>query len=461
MVLSFLNEGDDKMADQGKPNLIDTEIERSHLEYRPIVKYEPEKPISVNFETEVITPGDIGDDDQSTENLIQLERPAEQFQQFTTLSVATANLITLIENELKDTIIPVKQEDIRRLFDSYPNAPEEIPQEITFELYKESFIDSEVPANSLLQDMVHSYAEDVDGSLELEFYEDLRELQATLEEGYFLFKESIVKNYVDTDIPETPESNEEFTKKMNEAVLKRQEETEETVNKFLEKEHVYYDSLRREYGTPDFFKVSDEYLKAKRPHDVRIREEKTLQEMMNLIDGMLNGTSECIGRIKTGLVLGSDIDGEEVMTVLANQAPSKENLAKLLKMSQLSMKLQVNQQIEEKGQYRDVLKNINNLNRKKRAHDELLTASDLRNKMYLNLYDTMQHLESPSKDVGVEAFLNQLAGGLSVIQGQYDSFLQDTYQMYASEYEIRRSKIEKVMEKENARAGYSLVLNHL
>ncbi|MEK1829082.1 hypothetical protein AAAC51_07985 [Priestia megaterium] len=87
--------------------------------------------------------------------------------------------------------------------------------------------------------------------------------------------------------------------------------------------------------------------------------------MMSLIDMMLLGMEECSNHVKTGLVLGSDIDEKEVMKVVENQATTKEELAELKKLTQLSLKLQLNAQIEEKKQYRDVLKNINNLSRKK------------------------------------------------------------------------------------------------
>ncbi|MEK1829081.1 hypothetical protein AAAC51_07980 [Priestia megaterium] len=85
----------------------------------------------------------------------------------------------------------------------------------------------------------------------------------------------------------------------------------------------------------------------------------------------------------------------------------------------------------------------------------------MRNKMYLKTYDMLQNLQSPSKELGVEAFLNQVAGGLELVQDQYSSFLKDVYAMYVSEYEVRKAKILKTLNKENARAGYSLVLDHL
>lgn len=447
----------------GKDVELDTELERSILEYRPKVKYEPNKPFTVNLPTEEITGEDPEEEVDEDGSYIPSEKPAQQYEQFVNTLELIQEMIQLVEEEIRDLKIPLSIEDLEKLYESHPFFDPAVGQNgfIDFDTYKKTFEDPEAPGNSLIQDAVHSYAEDVEGSLELEFYEDLKELQYTIEEGYFLFKETVLKNYLDGDIPSVPEKSEDFTKQIDEAVQKQKEWLEQVTGHYQSNESNYYESLRTEYGSPEFFKASDEYMKAKRPFDVAIREEKTLNEMGSLVDGLLIGSEDCTERIKSGLVLGSDIDPQEVMKVLENQASTKEQLAGLMKLTQLSLKLQLNQQIEDKKQYRDVLKNINNLSRKKRAHDELLMAFELRNKMYLNMYDSLQHLESPSKAPGVEAFLNQMAGGLSLVQGQYDSFLQDVYSMYMSEYEVRKEKIDKTLDKENARAGYSLVLEYL
>ncbi|MES9681836.1 hypothetical protein ABWK22_02725 [Gottfriedia acidiceleris] len=441
----------------GYDTQLDTEYERSIIEYRPRVKYEPNKPFTVNLPTEEIIEEEQEDEVNEDGSYIPEEKPAEQYDQFVSTLELIGEMIDYIEEEIADLNIPLSEEEISKLqevgFDINDGS-------INLDIYKQSFEDSEAPANSLIQDIVTSYAEDVEGNLKLELYEDLIELQQTIVEGYFLFKETVLKNYLDGDIPAVPEKNEEFTKQIDEAVKKQNEWLGQVANNYQTNEEKYYESLRTEYGTPEFFKISDEYMKAKRPYDIAIREEKTLSEMGALVNGLLIGSEDCSERIKSGLVLGSEIDGEEVMKVLENQASTKEQLAGLMKLTQLSLKLQLNQQIQDKKQYRDVLKNINNLSRKKRAHDELLMAFELRNKMYLNMYDSLQNLESPSKAPGVESFLNQMAGGLSLVQGQYDSFLQDVYSMYMSEYEVRKEKIDKTLDKENARAGYSLVLDH-
>lgn len=439
---------------------IDTEAEKSALEYRPKIKYEPNKPFIVNVSTTEIITEEPDDEEEATD---LLEKPTQQYEDFTSTYEELADMISNVEQYIQDVKIPLTEEEMKTLYDSFPSFDPIILENgyIDFSTYKKTFDDPENPSNSLIQDIVHSYAEDVDGDLELEFYEDLKELQNTIQEGFHLYKEAILKHYLNEDIPKTPESNEDFTKRLNEAVLKEKEQFTDIKDLYEKQEATYYESLRTEYGSPEFFQISEDYTNAKRAYDLALRKDKSVQEMQLLVDGLLIGTEDCASRIKYGLVLGSDIDGEEVMKVLENQARTKEELTELLKLTQLSLKLQVNQQIEDKKQFRDVLKNINNLSRKQRAHDELLMSYELRNKMYLNMYDSLQHLESPSKLPGVEAFLNQMAGGLSLVQGQYDSFMQDIYLMYASESEVRKEKISKTLEKENARAGYSLVLDHL
>lgn len=439
---------------------IDTDIERSQIEYRPKVSYEPDRPFSVTLEQEQHTSDDesiLEDDDQSVTN----ERPAEQFEEFTSISKDLDETIEYVENEISDMEIKLDEDQINKIVSSFPLISNELKDgnSIDFSLYKKTFDDPENPSSVLIQDIVHDYASDVDGNLELEFYEDLREMKSTLEEVYYLFSETILKDLVGQSVPADLETNPSFIETLNEAAKLKQAQFEHLSETYKEKEEQYYDSLRNEYGSPSFFKISEEYLKAKRPYDIAIRENKSTDEMDELIDKMLISYSILSNDTKIGITTGSDIDDEEVMTVLEKQVSTKEQFATLMKLSQLALKLQVNQQIEEKRQYRDILKNINSLSKKRRAHDELLFAFNLRNKMYLNMYDTLQHLESPSKEYGVESFLDQLAGGLELVQSQYDSFVADIYQMYSSEFEVRSEKIEKTLEKENARSGYALVLS--
>ncbi|HEF5707840.1 TPA: hypothetical protein SAX33_005624 [Bacillus cereus] len=446
----------------GKKVKLDTELERSIIEYRPRVKYELNKPFTVNLPTEEIIEEDQKEFDEDG-SFIPEEKPAKQYDKFVGTLELINELIEYIEKKMKGLQVPISIEELEKVYESQPFFEQGIGDEgfIDFETYQKTFENPEAPANSLIQDIVHSYAEDVEGSLELEFYEDLKELHSIVEEGYFLFKETVLKNYLDGNIPKTPEKNNGFTEQIEKAVKKQKQWFDQVTSLYRNNERKYYDALKTQYGSPEFFKISEEYTKTKRPYDVVVRKEKTLNEVISLIDGLLIGSQDCSESIKFGLAIGSEIDGEGVMNLLENQASTKEQLTDLLKLTQLSLKLQLNQQIEDKKQYRDVLKNINNLSRKKRAHDELLMALELRNTMYLNMYDSLQHLESPSKAPGVESFLNQMAGGLSLVQEQYDSFLQDIYAMYMSEYEVRKEKIDKTLNKENARAGYSLVSEYL
>lgn len=446
----------------GQKVLIDTEAERSALEYRPNVKYEKKVEFDVNFPVQASTeapPNEENEDGSYT----PVTKPAEQYVEFGEHAQDLKDMLAYVVEEIKEMKVPLTPKDIVRIQETSPMLGAELMKDgvIDFAAYEATFEDPNNPVNSLIQDIVTAYAEDVDGNLQLEFYEDLKEMELTLREGFFLYKETILKHYLEGELPAAPTNDEDFAKRLDEAVKAKREQFDETKKAYGLKEADYYESLRTEYGTPEFFRKTDEYNKKKRPYDLALREQKTLNEMGGLVDGLLDGTDDCVSTIKSRLVLGSELDKEEVMKVLENQATSTEQLTGLLKLTQLSLKLQLNQQIQEKKQYRDVLKNINNLSRKERAHDEMLMAYELRNKMYLTMYDTLEHLQSPSKKSGVEAFLNNVAGGMTLVQQEFESFLKDIYLMYASEYEVRKEKIDKTLEKENARAGYSLVLDYL
>lgn len=442
-----------------KPVLIDTEYERERLHYRPQVKYEPKKPYTVSNQVE----GIVLEEEEVSDNYKPVERPTQQYEDFATTLEELEEMLTSVENELADVKISLSEEQVMKIYNTAPNISPIIAHQgfVDFGTYMDTFDDPDNPANVLIQDLVHAQAEDVDGSLKLELYEDMRELQATVKEGYFLFREAVLKSYLGEEAPRVPVSDPEFSELLDEAIKEQKEQRQQITNIYKDKEASYYESLRTDYGSPEFFQATKHYNSARRNYDIIIREEKGLNEMMGLTDNLLIGSKECVASIKSGLVIGSEIKQEEVMKVLENQSQNEEELTKLMQLSQVALKLQVNQQIEDKKQHRDLLRNINNLSRKKRGHDELLMAYELRNTLYLKLYDALQNLESPSRSGGTEAFLNQLAGGLSLIQDQYSSFIRDVYVMYTNEFQIRSDKISKVMDKEDARASYSLLFEYL
>lgn len=449
------------MSDQdlyGEKLYVDTPEERERLEYRPNFKYEPQRKYTVSFETEEVL-GQTPEEDEFQAT----EKPPQQYESFVDAITTLEEMLQMVEEQIADMKIPVSINQTHKLYDVSPFYDPAVGQQgyVDFSTYQATFDEPDEPGNSLVQDIVQSHAEDIDGSIELELYEDLKELHSTVSEGYFLFKETVLKHYLDTDIPKEIESNQDFVQRLQEAVLSRNEQVQDITDTYKDEESRYYESLRTEYGTSSFFKQTESFTKAKRQYDIAIREEKSVQELMALVDSLLMGVEGCSRDIKSGLVLGSDIEPKEVMYLIDAQTDNETQKQELMKLSQLSLKLQVNKQIEEKKQDRDVLKNINNLSRKRRAHDELLNAYELRNSMYLSLYDTLQHLESPSKSPSVEPFLNQLAGGLQMVQDQYTSYTQGVYIIYANEFEIRSKKLRKVLEKEDARTGYSLLAEKL
>lgn len=439
---------------------IDTEYEKSRLEYRPVVEYNPQKKSVVGVEEPEVTT-DI-EDELSEDFFFEDERnPITQYEDFTYLLHEIQSMIKDIESSFHNTNIPVGEDFLDKFIEVFPelykNADEAV---INFDVYKESFMDPENPKNSLLQDIVSSYAEDVEGNLELEIYEDLKEMENNLLEVYHLFSNSVLDSYGVSEIPVSPENNPDFIDSLKEVILENREKHRALEERYDEREFEYYSSLREAYGTPEYFEALDKYEKAKRPYELSKKTNETTEEMSGLVDEALFGYSDLVGKIKVGLVLGSDIDEDEVLKVLNKQRSSKEGLDRMLKLSQLALKLRVNKQIEEKHQYRDVLKNINNLSRKQRAHDELLTAHNLKSQMYLEIYDTLRYFQSASRDTNLETFLDHLAGGLELVNDQYNSFLSDVYRMYLSENEIREEKIDKVLEKEEARASYHLTLSN-
>lgn len=449
-----------------KPGEIDTQYERSILEYKPHFEYDPEREITVTYETEV----EIKDEDDSSSSndssgstsddiYIPQTRPGEIYDEIVGVIEMIDEVIGEITNVIKDISIPIPPNMYDKIVESTGDLDEKLEDGIiTFPEYEESFKDPEDPVNSIIQDVVTDYAEGTEGTLELEVYEDLMESKSTLEETYYAFKELILNKYMEEEtIPGYPSRDSDFIKELDKKVMENMEKERILREAHEEAETDYYNKLRTSYGEPSFFDAQETFTATKRPVDLITRENKHLSESMNLITRMVNGSDDCVTKIKTGLVWPSNIEGQEVMSLIEKQKEDETETKEFKNLLKLSLKLQMNQQIQDKKPLRDILKNINNISRKKRAHDELLSSYQLRDKMYLTMYDSLEYLQSPSKDLGVEEFLNQVAGGMNFVEKEYEGFLNEVYQIYTMDSEVRLEKIEKVLEKESARIGYRLL----
>lgn len=456
--------GEENMDEQfNKPGEIDTSYERSILEYRPHFEYDPDREITVTYQPEIQVEDEEklpSTNEQGDEDIyIPETRPGEIYDEIVNVIESIDEVIEEITEVIKDIKVPIPSDLYDKIIDSVGSVDEKLEDGvITFPVYEETFEDPDDPTNSLIQDIVTDYAEGTEGSLELEVYEDLRESKSTMEETYYAFKELILNQFVEEEsIPGYPSRNSDFVKELDKKVTENIEKGRVLRKAHEEAETNYYDQLRTSYGESSFFEAQEEFTATKRPVDLIMRENKHLTESMDLITRMINGSDACVTQIKTGLVWPSNIEGQEVMTLIENQKEDETETEELKNLLTLSLKLQMNQQIEDKKPLRDILKNINNLSRKKRAHNELLTAYQLRDKMYLTMYDSLEYLQSPSKDLGVEAFLNQVAGGMNFVEKEYEGFLNEVYQIYTMDSEVRLEKIEKVLEKEDARVGYRLL----
>ena len=208
----------------GERIYVDTPEEREKLEYRPRVKYEPARKYTVSFHTEEVL-GDAPND----EDFQATEKPPQQYESFVEHIETLEEMIQMVEEQIAEMEIPVSVSQVDKLYGASPFYDSTVAHQgyIDFATYQATFNDPEEPGNAIVQDIVQSYAEDIDGSIELELYEDLKELQSVLNEGYFLFKETILKRYLDTGIPSEIENNQDFVKLLQEAVIARNEEVQE------------------------------------------------------------------------------------------------------------------------------------------------------------------------------------------------------------------------------------------
>lgn len=69
-------------------------------------------------------------------------------------------------------------------------------------------------------------------------------MELTLDEGFYLYRELVLKEYLDEELPEVPEVDSDILKRIDETVLVQRERFEETQREAEKKEAIYKEHLK-------------------------------------------------------------------------------------------------------------------------------------------------------------------------------------------------------------------------
>lgn len=439
-------------------NGIDTEFERDQINYVPNIQLSEKKSGGGVDETK--------DGQTSLEQDTNIPYPStDMYIKIGDTYNYVSNLVSRLQEELVRTYIPITEEQRSVILSSnvvVDGLDTITEQGIPFELYDEAIADPDNPTYALIQDIVEGYAEDVDGNIQLELYPDAKELQINLEELHYVMENTVYNRFIEEEqIPEKPAVDNTFYEKIKEQEGKQQEAYNALQNLHKINEAIYYELLTTAYETSEYFEALEDFEASKRELDDFTRRMNQQTDFISFAQVDSDMTQRCARRINRYVISSPAVDEKEVSNLLSKQYADKNDLSRACVQMKAATKLQVNKQIETKKQNKDVLKTTGGLAMKKRVHDEVITLTNIRNDVFLDLYGMMNNMIEPNRSEGVESFLNQVAEGMELVRDNYKVYLQEMYQAHMIDQEVRFNKVNLAGDKQIARDGYWLLDNLL
>lgn len=432
---------------------IDTVDERAALNYRPDIQ-EPVKH-SIGNSPEDFKPDMEEEEDQNPATEIYVEI-GETYDY-------VSDIVDRLYEELKNTIIPISDELFQKLKDAEVPINEEFDEKgIPFQLYDKAIEYPDHPTYALILEAVEQYAEDINGNNKLELYPDAKEMKMNIEELHYLLSKSLYGQILPVEqIPNTPKTSEIFFKALKEQEKKQYDAYRALTNLNNLNETIYYDFLTKAYESKDYYDALEEYNRSKRDHESFKRRINQQREMADFSGVDINMTRKLARKVEGQIEVDELLSESHISTLLKKQYEKPADYNKALAQMQAAMKMQVNKQIEDKQSQKDLLKTTGGMAMKKRAHNEVINLVNIRNDVYLNLYDMMNNMVEPTRTYAVEPFLNQVAQGMELVRSDYKTYLNEMYQIHMIDQEVRHDKISLVGEKEVAREGYWILDNLL
>lgn len=412
------------MEDANRNPGIDTEEERNRITYRP-EKYERTsiKGGRANTETPeevIVFPED------------EFELPVTRLDENLT---ALEDMLTRLEERLvqanKGKIVPVP---------SY--MKDRLREDITFERYQTA-LDGETFEDELARQAWEEYAEDVDGDLEMELYEDVHEMKRDLESFLPFVDEHI---YAPTGLKRGAVDIEKEKKFQKEAeVFDKEVKAMERERKLAIMDHDLERLSQIEDGIRLLRKEKaqvDEVLLVKE-EALDITEEKLSRQFETLeeIEEMLEDEYE---------------DGQTYIKERAGVAEDEAAHRYEMRGAKTLLKLAVDQEIEEKG--------------KEKRYARTHLSFEKRNRLQSFVQDSLylqKHLNSTYKQILLDgdethdAVLEKLVKGSAHIQKETEERMLTFYRANVDEAAHRMKKIRVVKEKESTRKMYHSVAKRL
>lgn len=416
---------------------IDTSAERERINYRPLNKEEErerralideaiEDVVSETtpVESETILPTDLGQNMTELHDFIQsVKTSIEEMIQDVQLPIETGSVAATALTELGFT-------------QNYLDA----------ETYKTLLTSSKTPASEYLIQIWEDEAEDVEGTLAMEYYEDILEM----EQDFNAFTE-FTNETVFGVMGATFSPTEDFMKQLKD---KQKRYSEAALN--VQKEVVKLEtSERNAFIMNDLAKVvllKDESRLLRRKSSKYDNEKILINEGIEVTNEKLKNVYQSVESIKRNLkkeVYGTD---SNYFSALFPYYESETELKQGLAKAKGLLKLSVDKQNEDKQELKDINRNHLSLEKRKRMQDTVLTHVEITDNWSEDWKELL--LEQTTTTEEQDKFFDALTVGMHHSYEQRKEHTENFYRMSLQDILVRQQKIKQVYEKETARTSY-------
>lgn len=416
---------------------IDTLAERQKINYRPLEKEEERERRAMIDDllddivvdgsqpvSDTVFPVDLG------ENMITLEEMIQEVKQ-------------KIEAAISDIQISVVEDSMALTALTELNLTQDY---IDAELYKDLLNAPLTPASEYLIQVWEDHAEDVEGTLAMEYYEDVLEIEKDLAK----FK-SFVDETVFQPLGITFQATDDFR---NALKVKEKEYGDSILN--VKKEMTKLEMQERTaFISHDLAKVvelKDESRLLRRKNAKYEDERLLMNEGIDIAQEKFKSTYQTLRVIDRNLereVYGTNSSYlKDIFPYYESEVELKQGLAKAKGL----LKLSVDKENQNKQELKDINRNHLSLEKRVRMQNNVLDHVEVTNKWASEWKDML--LEQTTATEEQDKFFNAIAVGMHHSFEQRDKHMQDFYRMSLQDAVIRQNKVKQVFQKEIARTTY-------
>lgn len=429
---------------------IDTDYERSQLDYRPDIKWERPELTS-----------EWGNQSSGAEILIdELTRPAlaDLWKNFLQVVTELKELEESLAEKLKDANVGIPEGFMSDLHMAAAKYGYTVQDHIPFSLYKTALGQKNSLERQLIVDLYEDFHSDVTGDLLAEIYPDVFEMQQDWDDIFrFLNKGVFAQLVTNSDLPKEASAEQSIDQ-----IVKAEELMNEKYRNVSKELGDTNESLRVSYlhslPEEDLFLIQRDLSRLQKTFADVERRIYTKKESIELSDSKTKRALTNIGVIK--YAMDTDPYKDERRSILISLLKpylAGQSIEKGLRKIQALLKLSIDGKNSSITDMKVNLRNLSGRENRQRINGALVNGIHLRNEVSGDVLDSIHMIEDDAELVGFGKVASHIADSLQISRGLFKENASDFYKMHTMESEVRLEKVGSLIEKDSAREVYKLL----